>query len=1286
MKIWAGLVAFLLTCTAQAGDLGFSDPGAFTLPDKNAPGFPSANAGIDPREGFTTPPHGYGEVPFWWWTGDPLDRDRLLWQLEQLHAVGCPGVQINYAHDPSMTTYAVEPPIFSDAWWDTFRWMAGECRKRNMGIGLSGYTIDWPARENLFRQIGITDGSLKGASLAMQQRTVESGQPLNWQLPEGTLAVTAYRRDADRSVPPEFSDLQVLVKDNTLAWTPPQGQWQVVAVFPEVKPYSVDPMSPESGKKTIEKFFQPFIEHCPGDAAQALNYFFQDELNFGIDGWLWNARFAGEFRARKGYDILPLLPALFVDAGPMTPKVRLDYSDVMVALEEECYFRPIFEWHWQRGLIYACDSGGRGQNPLEFGDYFRAVRWYTAPGHDTPGGRADLRKNKVSSSIAHLYERPRVWLEGYHSLGWNATPATIFDSSCRNFLYGANLLNLHGLYYTTHGSFWEWAPPCYHFRMPYWEHMSAFFKYFERLSYLLSQGVHKCDVAIMYPVAPMEAGMDGEEARELAFQIGCDLFEKHGIDFDFIDFESLARAKIDDPSDALFPEEMNDHRLSVSGEQYRVLVLPHMRALRESTLRKALEFHRAGGIVLAIGALPEASDRVGLNDPELDAAVKELFGVTASEHAAGNKAEPQKNKAGGVGFAGATAADLAAVITGAIPRDFIPEGTAQVLHRRINNYNVYMVMGAAKGSSCFFRATGRVELWDPWTGQTRPFHTYTQAGGGTHVRMPLDAAEAQIIVITPSIDKMTVATCDLDDIASVEQKDDVPQITGYANTPGAKAADVVVDGKAITLHGEAPPVTPPLTVTGPWECELKPVMDNRWGDFRLPAVDTVIGPEARRFAYAQETKPGSGWQTPDIDDSKWTKQTHGFGLRFWKLGPLPADIDTGALEKKLAQLAHIDPAKPVRIKGTDYHWQPYAYSTRWGVEGDPGPQGHHGLKELVSDDFIALGKTDYTGIEMEYLPEIEGGRYYLWTAAIAPETGAAQIHRGPLQPGAAYINGKAIDSGVQTAAMKKGANPLLLRYDKPGRTHFVLDMQLTTSAPPKEKTPLAMTWYDNPAILPYDAIPEQANPAGWYRFVSPPGLRAFQFAAHGNVQAWADGAPITITPGEVTPDGARTCQAAIANPNPKPAVIALRIEQDRGYYGGAAIPEPIRLQCGPGLIEVGDWAKAGVLEHYSGGIWYRKTLTLTEEQTRGRVILSLGNVIATAEVHVNGTKAGLRLTPPWSIDISKHIKPGENRIEILVYNTLANHYGTIPTHYRGKPDAGIIGPVTIQTTQEVVLR
>jgi hypothetical protein len=107
----------------------------------------------------------------------------------------------------------------------------------------------------------------------------------------------------------------------------------------------------------------------------------------------------------------------------------------------------------------------------------------------TPPAAAPISiKGKVSSSVANLYRRPRVWLEGYHSLGWGASPETLMFATRENYLYGCTLLNLHGLYYTTYGSHWEWAPPCYHFRMPYWEHMDVFLRYFDRMSYLLSQG------------------------------------------------------------------------------------------------------------------------------------------------------------------------------------------------------------------------------------------------------------------------------------------------------------------------------------------------------------------------------------------------------------------------------------------------------------------------------------------------------------------------------------------------------------------------------------------------------------------------------------------------------------------------------------------------------------------------------------------------------------------------------------------------------------------------------
>ena len=76
----------------------------------------------------------------------------------------------------------------------------------------------------------------------------------------------------------------------------------------------------------------------------------------------------------------PEAAALFMDIGPRTPKVRLDYRDVMVSLSEEGYFRPVFDWHRDRGMLYGCDHGWRGSNVVEFGDYFRTQRWTLGPG------------------------------------------------------------------------------------------------------------------------------------------------------------------------------------------------------------------------------------------------------------------------------------------------------------------------------------------------------------------------------------------------------------------------------------------------------------------------------------------------------------------------------------------------------------------------------------------------------------------------------------------------------------------------------------------------------------------------------------------------------------------------------------------------------------------------------------------------------------------------------------------------------------------------------------------
>ena len=85
-------------------DISFgADPSIINLapvsqPPAGAKGYPSRSADLDALPGFQNPPPGYGEVPFWWWTGDRLDADRMIWQIRELHKKGISGVQVNYSH------------------------------------------------------------------------------------------------------------------------------------------------------------------------------------------------------------------------------------------------------------------------------------------------------------------------------------------------------------------------------------------------------------------------------------------------------------------------------------------------------------------------------------------------------------------------------------------------------------------------------------------------------------------------------------------------------------------------------------------------------------------------------------------------------------------------------------------------------------------------------------------------------------------------------------------------------------------------------------------------------------------------------------------------------------------------------------------------------------------------------------------------------------------------------------------------------------------------------------
>ena len=1171
-----------------------------------SPGHPDRTAKTDLKKGFATPPKGYGEVPFYWWMGDTLTKEHLTYHLDQMAAKKVTSLQVNYAHsDKGGVSYGLtfpsKPALFTEEWWDLFGWFMEEAKKRNMTVSLSDYTLGVGQGSYVDDALNENPG-LTGAELKFESDTIQNKYAKTCH--DQLLSLYAYQLGTDGKIIENSGiDLSGNLTGNKIEWhSPTEGNWIVTQIYSVAKKPSLDPMHPLSGKSYVKHFFQRFEDRFPEQSKGGLNFFFSDELNFNLHGYIWNSIFRDEFRKRKGYDIVPYLTALFTHIGPVTPKIRLDYNDVMVSLSEENFFIPVYQWHEDRNLIYGCDHGGRGKDVSEFGDYFRTQRWNQAPGCDQPNLGKDIIKNKVASSIAHLYKRPRVWLEGFHSSNWDTNTANLTDATFANFVMGQNLLSLHGFYYSTMGGWWEWAPPCNHTHMPYWEEMGPFLECTERLSYILSQGYHRADVAILYPVESVVAGYD-QTAVQKAFSLGEYLY-REGVDFDFMDYESLAKANI------------KNSKIHISGEEFKVLIIPSMKAIRHSSLKKALQFKQNGGIVINLGELPEATEKKGLNDPEVRSLLNKLF-------------RPDSKNA----FVAKENQEVLDILDTNLTRDFRilsqqpQKDMPYIMHRKLGNKDLYAVYNVPSGTECFFRATGGIELWDPWTGKTKEITASKTTDEGTIIQMPMEKQDLHLFVFDPT-KKAIIA--------------EVPQ--------------------TILLDGE-------------WSFDLKPSLNNKFGDFHWPATDELLGAYIYKARYNQASSETADWQSPSFDDSGWKSQTFTYGTKFMILEATPE-----LSEKEL--LTHLPyQSNRVQIDNNEYAWKPYEFSWRWGVENDYGHQGWHGLKATVHDDFIRMGKIEKEFRETVRVEDPNGNKnYYLYSNVLAPETGNYQLIFGELKPADIYINGKAVSPSTSTVTLNRGTNEIVLHYDTFGVTYCVVRKAGDTPRILKEVTaekPLATNFRGDLSLLPFDINKTEEPTYGQYRFTSSPGLKKLEFSAFGETKVWVNGTLCNLTVKEKRPDGLTRYEAVVTNPSKRISTVAISIKEPWGNAGGAAIDGPIKQTCGDGLISAGDWTQIEGLSTYSGGAWYRKNIHL-EKNNRDKVYLNLGQVVSTAEVWINKQKVGLKLTPPWRFDITEYIREGDNQIEILLYNTAANYYLSVPTMYRGSTKAGLLGTASIE--------
>lgn len=130
----------------------------------------------------------------------------------------------------------------------------------------------------------------------------------------------------------------------------------------------VDRFSPAAVKKLFDSWYAPLLNRPHGDVV---SYLYIDPREWGSQNW--GCQFAEEFKARRGYDLIPYLPVM---AGvPLESASRYEQvqNDIRLTIEElvkEKFFQTFTRLAEEQYVEVSCEAIPRTDHP---DDMFRAV-------------------------------------------------------------------------------------------------------------------------------------------------------------------------------------------------------------------------------------------------------------------------------------------------------------------------------------------------------------------------------------------------------------------------------------------------------------------------------------------------------------------------------------------------------------------------------------------------------------------------------------------------------------------------------------------------------------------------------------------------------------------------------------------------------------------------------------------------------------------------------------------------------------------------------------------------
>ncbi len=499
----------------------------------------------------------------------------------------------------------------------------------------------------------VLDGhpELEAQGLYYAHEDVTAPGTVNLTLPYGnTISVVACPLSLDGSVDVHApTDLSSFVVNGTLTWSPLVGSWKVMAFTidilyngTEVDPaitnmHQINVMNPNAvssflthmHENTIRaehgQYFGDMIQATFTDEVSNMAAWFLEDMPYPVVAWVHdevNGHYLNEtFQDLHGYDIIDYLPALFNDVGASTGKYRCDFYNTTGWLQGQTYYKMNGDWCENNGINFSGHLLAEDHilHQIAFyGDVYESIQHMGYPGIDAlirVAGEMDTEVivPKLAASAAVMYDKEHVMTE------YSVASTSM---NYRNMSAVANWQMVQGVDIVTSFSFYRGVVPK--------EELQNHSKHVGRTGYMMNQGEYKTDIAVLYPTTTFQAEYTPSTAQiwnldaftgnqhDRSFTNLTKELQRNQLDFIYVDDVSMERMIIEENGGT----PVLHHPLS--GQRFKVLIIPEMFFIQNDTLAIINEFYNSGGTILAVGDLPYGSAEHG-EDNEVINLIDDIF-------------------------------------------------------------------------------------------------------------------------------------------------------------------------------------------------------------------------------------------------------------------------------------------------------------------------------------------------------------------------------------------------------------------------------------------------------------------------------------------------------------------------------------------------------------------------------------------------------------------------------------------------------------------------------------